>query len=105
TVNLNQTRIDLLEDSIGALKMFLRESDWKPKILGFEEQGSSAHGTIIRPVESDEFDADLLVMVEPVEERTAADCVEELERIFAGSGVYADKTKVWDYCVTITYAG
>jgi hypothetical protein len=105
TVNLNQTRIDLLEDSIGALKTFLRESDWKPNILGFEEQGSWAHSTIIRPIEGDEFDADLLVMVEPVEGWTAADYVEELGRVFSGSGVYADKTKVWDYCVTITYAG
>lgn len=105
TVNLNQTRIDLLDESIGALKTFLRESDWKPKIVGFEEQGSWAHGTIIRPVDDAEFDADLLVMVEPVEGWTAADYVEELGRVFSASGVYADKTKVCDYCVTITYAG
>lgn len=105
TVNLNQTRIDLLEESIGALKTFLRASDWKPKIAGFEEQGSWAHGTIIRPVDDAEFDADLLVMAQPVEGWTAADYVEELGRVFSGSGVYADKTKVWDYCVTITYAG
>jgi hypothetical protein len=31
---------------------------------GFEEQGSWAHGTIIRPVDGAEFDADLLVMVQ-----------------------------------------
>jgi hypothetical protein len=105
TVNLNQTRIDLLEESIGALKTFVRESEWKPKIVGFEEQGSWAHGTIIRPVDDAEFDADLLVMVEPVEGWTAADYVEELGKAFSGSGVYGDKTKVWDYCVTITYAG
>jgi hypothetical protein len=61
--------------------------------------------TIIRPVDDGEFDADLLVMVDPVEGWTAADYVEELGRVFAGSGTYADKTKVWDYCVTITYAG
>lgn len=105
TVNLNQTRIDLLDDSIAALKTFVRDSDWKPRIRGFEEQGSWAHGTIIRPVEGGEFDADLLVMVDPVEGWTAADYVEELGRVFTESGTYADKTKVWDYCVTITYAG
>ncbi len=44
-------------------------------------------------------------MVDPVEGWTAADYVEELGRVFAASGTYADKTKVWDYCVTITYAG
>ena len=105
TVNLNQTRIDLLEDSIAALKTFIRDSDLKPHVRGFEEQGSWAHSTIIRPVDGDEFDADLLVMVDPVEGWTAADYVEELGRVFAASGTYADKTKVWDYCVTITYAG
>jgi hypothetical protein len=105
TVNLNQTRIDLLEEGIVALKAFVRASDWKPKINGFEEQGSWAHGTIIRPVDGAEFDADLLVMVQPVEGWTAADYVEELGKIFADSGVYADKTNVWDFCVTITYAG
>lgn len=104
TVNLNQTRIDLLEDSISALKTFIRGSDWKPRIRGFEEQGSWAHRTIIRPVDGDEFDADLLVMVDPVEGWAAADYVEELGRVFAASGTYAEKTKVWDYCVTVTYA-
>jgi hypothetical protein len=59
---------------------------------GFEEQGSWAHGTIIRPVDGAEFDADLLVMVQPAERWTAADYVEELGKIFAGNGVYADKT-------------
>jgi Second Messenger Oligonucleotide or Dinucleotide Synthetase domain/Adenylyl/Guanylyl and SMODS C-terminal sensor domain len=105
TVNLNQTRVDLLDDSIAALKTFIRGSDWKPRIRGFEEQGSWAHRTIIRPVDGDEFDADLLVMVDPVDGWTAADYVEELGRIFAGSATYGDKTKTWDYCVTVTYAG
>jgi hypothetical protein len=105
TVNLNQTRIDLLDGSIAALKTFVRGSDWKPHIRGFEEQGSWAHRTIVRPIDGDEFDADLLVMIDPVEGWTAADYVEELGRIFSASSTYADKTKIWDYCVTITYAG
>jgi hypothetical protein len=39
TVNLNQTRVDLLEDSIEALKALIRGSDWKPHVRGFEEPG------------------------------------------------------------------
>jgi hypothetical protein len=81
TVNLNQTRIDLLENSIVALKTFVRGSDWEPRRRGFEEQGSWAHGTIIRPVDGGEFDADLLVMVDPVEGWTAADYVVNLGRV------------------------
>jgi Second Messenger Oligonucleotide or Dinucleotide Synthetase domain/Adenylyl/Guanylyl and SMODS C-terminal sensor domain len=105
TVNLNKTRIDLLEASIPALKSFVRESDWKPKVRTFVEQGSWAHQTIIRPVDSGEFDADLLVMVDPVDGWTAAEYVESLGREFSESKSYGDKTKTWDYCVTITYAG
>jgi hypothetical protein len=105
TVNLNKTRIDLLDASIPALKSFVRESDWKPKVRTFVEQGSWAHETIIRPVDNKEFDADLLVVVDPVEGWTASEYVESLGRAFSGSKTYEDKTKTWDYCVTITYAG
>lgn len=105
TVNLNQTRINHLVSNVDALKGFVRSSGWSPRIRGFEEQGSWAHDTIIKPVDGDEFDADLLVMVDPVQGWTAADYVEKLGDVFSGSGVYKDKVKTWDYCVTITYVG
>jgi Second Messenger Oligonucleotide or Dinucleotide Synthetase domain/Adenylyl/Guanylyl and SMODS C-terminal sensor domain len=104
TVNLNQSRIDLLDDSVSAMKDFIRQSEWKPKIRGFEEQGSWAHKTIIKPVAGGEFDADLLVMIDPVEGWTAADYVTSLGKVFADSTTYAAKAKTWDYCVTINYA-
>ncbi|HEX8554669.1 MAG TPA: nucleotidyltransferase [Sphingomonas sp.] len=104
TVNLNQTRIDDLETSIGAIQRFLRQSTWEPTIRGFEEQGSWAHDTIIKPVDRGEFDADLLVMVDPVDGWTAKDYVKELGKIFKASATYGGMTKMWDYCVTITYA-
>jgi hypothetical protein len=73
TVNLNQTRIDDLEASVDAIKTFVKDSDWEPRVWKFVERGSWAHGTIIRPVDGNEFDADLLVIVEPVEGWFAAD--------------------------------
>lgn len=105
TVNLNKSRIDLLDDSIGALKTFVRDADWKPRVRTFEEQGSWAHQTIIRPVDGGEFDADLLVMVDPVEGWSAADYVNTLGAVFSSSKTYEDKAKTYDYCVTINYAG
>lgn len=105
TVNLNQTRIDLLDGNVEAIKNFIRQCEWKPRIRGFEEQGSWAHDTIIRPVDGGEFDADLLVIVDPVEGWTAKDYVAELGKVFAASSTYGEKTKTWDYCVTITYPG
>jgi hypothetical protein len=105
TVNLNQSRIDLLTDSILAIKSFVRQSDWEPRIRTFEEQGSWAHDTIIKPVDGDEFDADLLVLVDHVDGWSAADYVNKLGDVFSSSTTYADKAKIWDYCVTIRYAG
>ncbi|NTH68489.1 SMODS domain-containing nucleotidyltransferase [Rhizobium rhizogenes] len=104
TVNLNQTRITQLEERVETIKTFLRASDWEPKISKFLEQGSWAHDTIIRPVDGGEFDADLLVMVKPVDGWSAAQYVKELGRVFRESGRYSDKTQVDDYCVTIIYA-
>ncbi len=105
TVNLNQDRIDRLDANIDALKDFVRDSDWTPRIRTFEEHGSWAHDTIIRPVDGDEFDADLLVMVNHVAGWSAEDYVKTLGEVFADNGVYKEKAKTWDYCVTITYAG
>ena len=104
TVNLNQTRITRLEERVETIKSFLRDSGWEPTISTFIEQGSWAHDTIIRPVDGGEFDADLLVRVRPVDGWSAAQYVKDLGRVFLESGRYADKTVVYDYCVTITYA-
>lgn len=104
TVNLNQTRIDLLDKRVAVIESFIRDSDWAPRISSFIEQGSWAHDTIIRPVDGGEFDADLLVKVYAVDGWGAAQYVKELGRIFRDSNRYGDKTVVYDYCVTITYA-
>src|SRR5882757_3248990 len=85
TVNLNQSRIDLLTDSISAIRSFVRQSEWEPHIRGFEEQGSWAHDTIIKPVDGDEFDADLLVMVDHVDGWSAPDYVNKLDDVFSSS--------------------
>jgi hypothetical protein len=105
TVNLNQTRIDTLESSVESIKTFIKEANWAPRVWKFIEQGSWAHNTIIKPIEGGEFDADLLVIVDLVEGWEVSDYVRTLGEIFQASGVYKDKVMVWDYCVTITYAG
>ena len=104
TVNLNQTRLDRLEERVITIKKFIRDSDWEPRISTFIEQGSWAHDTIIKPVDGGESDADLLVKVRPVDGWSAAQYVKELGRVFLDSNRYGEKTVVHDYCVTITYA-
>lgn len=104
TVNLNQTRLDRLEERVTTIKNFIRDSDWDPRISTFIEQGSWAHDTIIKPVDGGEFDADLLVKVHAVDGWSAAQYVKELGCAFLDSNRYGDKTVVYDCCVTITYA-
>ncbi|ANL02194.1 nucleotidyltransferase domain-containing protein [Rhizobium sp. N113] len=104
-VNINATRLGLLTDGVYALKKFIRRSGYAPRIRTFYKQGSWAHQTIIRPVGGGEYDADLLVFVDPVKGWTAKDYVEKLYNEFSASGTYSDKVKIWEYCVTIEYAG
>lgn len=105
TVNLNATRLDQLESSVGSIKDFIRGAEWKPPVKYFTGQGSWAHRTIIKPVEDKAFDADLLVMIAPVEGWDADTYLTSLYSVFAASGLYKDKVKLYSHCVTIEYAG
>lgn len=105
TVNLNTSRLEQLESSVSAIKDFVRTSEWKPRVKYFTEQGSWAHKTIIKPVENNAFDADLLVMVEPVSGWDASAYLTSLRAIFADSGIYKDKVRRYSHCITIEYAG
>ncbi|WP_342238722.1 SMODS domain-containing nucleotidyltransferase [Inquilinus sp. OTU3971] len=104
-VNLNATRVTLLEDSVETLKGVVRASDWTPKVKFFISQGSWAHKTIIKPVEDRAFDADLLVFVEPVNGWTAKDYLSTLRAVFSNHPTYKDKVRRYSHCVTIEYVG
>ena len=103
-VNLNDTRVTDLENSIDAIKNAVRGSDWTPHISGWMAHGSWAHKTIIRPVDKGEFDADLIVFVEHVEGWSAATYIEELYKALRANGTYKDKVSRSSHCVTISYA-
>lgn len=104
-VDLNQTRIDQLTDSIEAVKAAIRECDWEPKIFQFSSQGSWAHKTIIKPLPDKEFDADLLAFVHPVSGWEAKDYVDGLYTALRANSMYTDKLRRYSHCVTIEYAG
>ncbi len=104
-VNLNSTRIDQLDSSVEAIKRFIRDSTWAPKLVEFAAHGSWAHQTIIKPVEGNAFDADLVAYVEPVEGWESKQYVNELAAVFRSSNLYKDKLRVYSHCVTIEYAG
>lgn len=104
-VNLNANRLQLLEDSVAALKDVIAASGWAPKIKGWAGQGSWAHKTIIKPVDGRPFDADLLVYIQPVEGWDAKRYLSELKAVFSDHGTYANKVHRYSHCVTIEYAG
>lgn len=104
-VNLNSTRLDLLESSIDAVKNAVRGMEWGPKIKYFAPQGSWAHETIIKPQSGKPFDADLLVYVEAKEGWTAKDYVNTLATKLENLPTYKDKVRRYSHCATIEYAG
>jgi len=104
-VDLNSSRITLLETRVDSIKGFITGSDWGPEVISFASQGSWAHGTIIKPVDTKGFDADLVAYVSPVEGFEAKDYINSLAREFRNNGIYADKITSYSHCVTIEYAG
>lgn len=104
-VNLNDTRLSLLTASVEAVKGAVRQLEWEPEILGFEEQGSWAHETIIKPQSGCPFDADLLVLIEPVPGWEPKDYVNNLATQLSGLPAYKDKVRRFSHCATIEYAG
>ena len=106
-VNLNQTRIDRLQQSVDAVTSYLSAHESLADLfLDTIPAGSWAHRSIIRPVdEARSFDADLLLFLREPPTWRAKDYINELSRAFRDSGVYADKTKKKTRCVRTDYAG
>ena len=105
-VNLNQSRLDSLENKLSSIIKFL-----KSNISNYgtcNPQGSYAHKTIIKPVqENDEFDVDILLVIKdsgfnPKEFKK--DYVDVLYNTFKESDIYKDKIKRNTRCITVNYA-
>ena len=103
-VNLNATRIDLLEARVDAIEDFLSNSDFGARILRYSRQGSWAVKTIIKPPNGKDFDADLLVLVDSVEGWEPRDYIDDLYRVFRDSDRYKSLATRNTRCVTLDYA-
>jgi hypothetical protein len=104
-VNLNATRLGLLQDSIVAVENAVQALAWGPKIVSFAPQGSWAHETIIKPQSGQPFDADLLVFVEAKDGWNPKDYVNELATKLGRLPAYEEKVRRYSHCATIEYAG
>lgn len=104
-VNLNSTRVTVLESSVTAIQNLINNSDWAPEVIEFKPQGSWAHKTIIKPLSGNPFDADILVFVKPVDEWEAKDYINELYNVFRSNEKYKNIVRRYSHCVTIEYTG
>ena len=78
-VNLNQSRLDRLNKSVGAVDAYLKDH-----LTGYqkmERQGSYALGTLIKPVDdNDEYDADIQIVMNPNPKWQAKDYINEVQK-------------------------
>jgi hypothetical protein len=105
TVNLNQSRIDDLDDRVLAITNYLEgEAAFGSIVRDVIPQGSYAHKTIIKPLKGRDFDADVLLHVEEQTGWAAKDYIAELYAALRRSGTYADLVGRKTRCVTVDYA-
>ena len=96
-VNLNQSRIDRLNGHVKAVSEFLSQN--LDPYMKVERQGSYALRTMIKPVrEHQEYDADILLFMQPQKGWQAQDYINAVYECFLGSGVYADKARRQTRC-------
>ncbi len=105
TVNLNQSRINILEQRVETIMSFLKGSSYGATIRSFSAQGSWAHKTIIKPQPNKGFDADLVIFLDPQNEWDPAEYLEDLYMVFRRHGTYQDKVSRHTRCIMIDYAG
>lgn len=106
-VNLNQSRLDVLDSKVNIITDLLNSK--LPDYKKYSEQGSYAHGTIIKPVkDNDEFDADILIFIKDDDfdpENFQVDYVSNIYDVFRDDGNYKEIVRRKSRCVTIDYSG
>lgn len=105
TVNLNPSRMELLDTRTTAITNFLKKDEvFGPLLKATIPQGSYAQKTIIRPRADGTFDADMLLHLDPMPDWSACEYVGKLYTALGRSPVYADMRHRRTRCVYIDYA-
>jgi len=102
-VNLNPTRLQRLDSSSSAVDTFLSGNlDLYEKT---ERQGSYGLKTIIKPVGTREYDADLLLYMTYDNDKNPKDYINDVYNCLKGNDNYKDKVHRRTRCVYIDYVG
>ena len=102
-VDLNQTRLQRLVNSSSAVDTFLRAN--LEAYEKTERQGSYGLKTIIKPVGTREFDADLLLYMTYDKNKEPKDYINDVYNCLRGNDNYKDKVHRRTRCVYIDYTG
>ncbi len=106
-VNLNKGRVDVAKAGIETMKNFLKANEkFSELFIDAIPQGSFRQETIIKPLDSDmDFDVDLLVEMQVVEDWEPEDYLIKLSEEFKATDRYKDlvDTRGKERCVTIDY--
>lgn len=102
-VNLNQNRLDRLKNSSSAIDSYLDEN--LKSYRKSERQGSFATGTIIKPVNNHEYDADKLVFLTYDKNKEPKEYIEDIYNCLRESNTYRDKVHRKTHCVVVDYTG
>lgn len=105
TVNLNQSRIDQLDQRVLTVGNFLRGANgFGDAVEDLIAQGSYAQKTIIRPVGNHEFDADVLMLIAEQDGWEPKDYVRQIYSKLKVSATYGPIVSRQSRCVLINYA-
>lgn len=105
TVNLNQSRLHILDQRVAAIVRALEDDpELGKRVQEHIPQGSWAHRTIIKPLNNHEFDADILLRLEEVPEWTEQQYLREVRAALRRSTTYKDKVRKKNRCVRVGYA-
>ena len=102
-VNLNETRLQRLNQSSSAVTTFLNDN--LEAYQKTERQGSYGLKTIIKPVGTREYDADMLLYMVYDDEKEPKDYINDVYDCLKQNGNYEDKVHRRTRCVYIDYAG
>lgn len=105
-VNLNQDRIDTIDEKISVVEGLLKSNDvFKKLFKGITPQGSYAQKTIIKPPKDKDFDVDILLQLQGNDKWEPKDYVQNLFTVFSNNDKYKKITDINTRCVTINYKG
>lgn len=106
-VNLNQNRINILENRVETITSFISGNTFfKKYFITAIPQGSYSHRTIIKPTKKKAiFDADVVVYLKPIDGWAAQDYIQQMYEFFRSSSLYKSKVSRQTRCVKLDYTG